>query len=98
MRVSLGLAFMMCSIDHTVREEYRDSEGMATDICVRFGRRLRNFREKKGLNQIDLSVHTGLARTHISRLENGRKEPCLRTLELLATALEMKPWELIKGI
>lgn len=72
--------------------------GMANDICVRFGRRLQHLRKKKGLNQIDLAVHTGLARTYISLLENGRKEPCLRTLEFLAIALEMKTWELIKGI
>jgi transcriptional regulator with XRE-family HTH domain len=71
---------------------------MAIDICVRFGRRLQNLRRNRGLKQIDLAVHTGLERTHISRLENGRKEPCLRTIEELATALGVEPWELLKGI
>jgi DNA-binding XRE family transcriptional regulator len=96
--LSAGLFGLMCSIDHIYKQEYADSEAMAIDICVRFGRRLQYLRKKKGMKQIDLAVHTGLARTHLSRLENGRKEPCLRTLEELATALDMKPWELIKGI
>lgn len=71
---------------------------MANDIVVRFGRRVRNIREKKGLKQIDITAHTGMARTYISRVENGRTEICLRRLEELATALDMKPWELLKGI
>lgn len=71
---------------------------MAIDICIRFGRRLQLLRKKRGMKQIDLAVHTGLGRTHISRLENGRKEPCLRTLEVLAIALGVKPWELLKDI
>jgi len=71
---------------------------MAIDICIRFGRRLQYLRKKRGMKQIDLAVHTGLARTHISRLENGRKEPCLRTLQDLAIALGVKLWELLKDI
>src|SRR5437773_10814340 len=71
---------------------------MANDICVRFGRRLQQAREKKGLKQIDLAEHTGIARTYISKLENGRTEICLKRLDELAIALDMKPWELLKGV
>jgi transcriptional regulator with XRE-family HTH domain len=70
----------------------------ANDICVRFGRRLQQVRTKKGLKQIDLSEHTGIARTYLSRVENGKTEICLRRIEELATALDMKPWELMKGV
>jgi len=68
------------------------------DICVRFGRRLQNLRNKKGMEQIDLSVASGLTRNYISQIENGRQEACLRTIEKLATGLDMKPWELLKGV
>jgi transcriptional regulator with XRE-family HTH domain len=71
---------------------------MANDICVRFGRRLQRLRLKKGWKQIDLGVHTGLTREHISRIENGRKEAGLRTLELLAVALEVDLGEMLKRI
>jgi transcriptional regulator with XRE-family HTH domain len=73
-------------------------DGMANDICVRFGRRLQQVRTKKGLKQIDLSEHTGIARTYLSRVENGKTEICLRRIEELAMALDMKPWELMKGV
>ncbi|HEY6349263.1 MAG TPA: helix-turn-helix transcriptional regulator [Candidatus Angelobacter sp.] len=71
---------------------------MANDIVVRFGRRVREIREKKGLKQVEISEHTGMARTYISKVENGRTEICLRRIEELAIALDMKPWELLKGV
>jgi len=71
---------------------------MANDIVVRFGRRVRQIREKKGLKQIEVAEHTGMARTYLSKVENGRTEICLRRLEELAIALDLKPWELLKGI
>jgi len=71
---------------------------MAKDIVVRFGRRVRAVREKKGLKQIEISEHTGIARTYLSKVENGRTEICLRRLEELAIALGMKPWELLRGV
>lgn len=71
---------------------------MAIDICVRFGRRLQYLRKRKGFKQIDLAAHTELSREHISRLENGRKDPTLRTLEALADALDTKAADLIKGL
>jgi transcriptional regulator with XRE-family HTH domain len=36
-----------------------------------------------------MAEHVGMDRSFISDLENGRKEICLRNLELLATAFGM---------
>ena len=71
---------------------------MANDICVRLGRRIRRLRDERGWKQIDLAVHSKLTRTHISRLENARKEIGLRALEKVASAFDMKPWQLLKGL
>lgn len=71
---------------------------MASDICVRFGRRLQRLRTQKGWKQIDLAEHTGMTCTHISKLENGRKEPGLRTLEELAMALEIDLGAMLKKL
>lgn len=72
---------------------------MATlDICVRFGRHLQRVRKKKNMKQIDLSVAADLTRSTISQIENGRQEVGLRTMEKLANGLDMKPWELLKGV
>lgn len=59
---------------------------MSIDICVRFGKRIRALRKRKGWTQVYMAEHVGIDRSFISDLENGRKEVCIRNLELLATA------------
>jgi transcriptional regulator with XRE-family HTH domain len=53
------------------------------------GDRLRELREEKKLSQGDLMNRTGLARSYISRVENGHTTPSLETMEKLAHALEI---------
>lgn len=63
---------------------------MATeDICIRFGRRLEKLRKSRGWTQQYLAVHSGIGRPHISNMETGKKEPCLRALETLADSFGM---------
>lgn len=69
---------------------------MSTDICVQFGRRIRALRLKRGWRQIDLAAHAEIHKTHISDIEVGRSEVCLRTIERLAEALEVTPADLLK--
>lgn len=45
-----------------------------------------------------LAVHTGLSRTFISDVENGLKEPCLRSLETLADGFDITLSELFRGV
>lgn len=61
-----------------------------------FGQRLREIREQKSLSQLELENLSGLARTEISRIENGQKNIEFRTVVKLAEALEMEVWELFK--
>jgi transcriptional regulator with XRE-family HTH domain len=71
---------------------------MATDICVQFGKRIRKLRTERGWTQIDLAVHTGLGRVFISDLERGKKEPCLRSIEILAIAFDMTVPQLFRAV
>lgn len=71
---------------------------MASDICVRFGRRIRLFRKKRGWTQVYLAQHTGLGSVYISQLEHGKKEPGLRTIEILAMGFDVTPAQLLRGI
>ena len=53
-------------------------------------------RNKLGLSQSDLSRLTGIRVDMLSRLENGKQvNPTLRTMELLAHALQISVAELI---
>jgi transcriptional regulator with XRE-family HTH domain len=53
-------------------------------------------RDKLGMTQNSLSIKTGIRKDIISKLENGRQmNPTLRTLEILARALEIPVHKLI---
>jgi transcriptional regulator with XRE-family HTH domain len=68
------------------------------DVCVRLGKKVRKLREQRGWTQTYLAVHSGLGRPFISNLETGKKEPCLRSVEILALAFEMSLSQLMRGV
>jgi len=68
------------------------------DVCVRFGKRVRKLRKERGWTQTYLAVHSGLGRPFISNLEKGKKEPCLRSQEILAGAFELSLAQLMRGL
>jgi transcriptional regulator with XRE-family HTH domain len=72
--------------------------GMAKDICVLVGRRIRELRIARGWTQTYLSVHAGVGRNYISDVELGKKEIGLRNLHLMAQSLDVKTADLLKGI
>jgi transcriptional regulator with XRE-family HTH domain len=71
---------------------------MATQICVQFGKKVRELRKAKGWRQIDLAAHAKLSETYICELEKGKWEIGLVTLERLAEALGVKVSELMQAI
>jgi transcriptional regulator with XRE-family HTH domain len=71
---------------------------MARDICISLGKRIRDLRKARRWRQIDLAVHAGINENYVSDLELGRKEVCLRMLQLLAHAFEIKTAELLKDV
>lgn len=56
---------------------------------------IRRLRKKKRMTQELLSGLAGIARSHLSMIENGTKQPNFETLWRIATALDMKPSELV---
>jgi transcriptional regulator with XRE-family HTH domain len=71
---------------------------MARDICISLGEHIRKLRKARGWRQIDLAEQTGMHENYVSDLELGRKEICLRTLQMVAGAFDMKAAELLKDI
>jgi len=59
---------------------------------------IREQRQRKGLSQEVLSGLAGIARTHLTMIENGSKKANFETLWRIANALDMKPSELIRSI
>jgi transcriptional regulator with XRE-family HTH domain len=68
------------------------------DIGVRFGGRIRSLREKRGWSLTYLSIHSGLSKTFLTNLETAKKEPCLFTIETLATSFDLTVGKLMRGL
>ncbi len=62
---------------------------MAT-INERFGARVKKLREKKKLSQLALAQKAKLDLTTINELENGNRDPMLKTIWRIANALDVK--------
>lgn len=56
---------------------------------------IRRLREEKGMTQELLSGFAGIARSHLSMIETGSKNPNFETLWKIADALEIKPSVLV---
>jgi transcriptional regulator with XRE-family HTH domain len=61
-----------------------------------FGDRVRTLRKKKSMTQEDLAHKAGIAVSHIGRIERGSLNPGIRTIFLIAEALEAEPKELLE--
>jgi transcriptional regulator with XRE-family HTH domain len=57
-------------------------------------RNLRHRRVSAGLSQEDLAERTGLSQTWISRLEMGRANPTMETINTLAAGLSIRVHDL----
>ncbi len=65
------------------------------DICKLFGKKLKEERLKRNINQEELAFKSKLDRSFLSEVENGVKNPSLRTLYKLSTALDMELKDLL---
>jgi transcriptional regulator with XRE-family HTH domain len=65
------------------------------DVTVRFGKRLREVRTRKGISQEKLAELAGLHRTYVSSVERGERNVSLINIENLANALGVPMAELM---
>jgi ribosome-binding protein aMBF1 (putative translation factor) len=64
------------------------AEGRAIrDRLARFGRMLRQAREEAGLSLAGMTARSGIDAAALSRLENGKQNPTVDTLQRYAAAL-----------
>lgn len=65
------------------------------DLVVIFGRNVRRLREEAGLSQEQLAFEAGMKRSYLSDVERGVRNPTVRALARLATALAVDPRSLL---
>ncbi len=59
-----------------------------------FAENLKRLRLERFLSQADLARRAGLSKLSVEQLEAGGRDPCSRTVRLLAEALGVQPGEL----
>jgi transcriptional regulator with XRE-family HTH domain len=64
----------------------------------KFGMIVRKLRLAKGFTQEAFADHLGIDRSYQGRIERGETSVTLHKIGLLATALGLKKWELLKKV
>jgi transcriptional regulator with XRE-family HTH domain len=68
-------------------------------LAVRkFGKRLREIRQDKGISQMELGDRINVTATYIGRIERGERSPSLPTIARLAHALSVSVADLCQEI
>jgi transcriptional regulator with XRE-family HTH domain len=60
------------------------------------GKNLRAARKRLGLTQEQVAERSGVQAGEVSRIEGGKRDPKVSTLEKLAAAVEVKPGQLLE--
>ena len=65
-------------------------------LQINVGKQIQKLRESRGLSQQDLAAKCNFEKSNMSRLEAGRVNPTLSTLEKVAKALDVSIAELFR--
>jgi transcriptional regulator with XRE-family HTH domain len=71
---------------------------MAEDVRTRFGRAVRQRRNKLGVSQEAFADLCGLDRTYIGGIERGERNVALVNIEKIAKTLRLTIAELFRGV
>nr|WP_317200688.1 helix-turn-helix transcriptional regulator [uncultured Psychrobacter sp.] len=68
------------------------------EITKTFGKNVKSFRLELGISQEDLALRAHLHRTYIGSVERGERNISLENIICIASALQVAPSDLLKGI
>ena len=66
------------------------------DLVKLLGENVRAARRTRGLSQETLALDADMKRSYLSELERGRRNPSVRALGRLASALSVEPADLLR--
>ena len=67
-------------------------------IYTELGERIVKARNEKGMSQEKLAANSGIDRSHMGFIEQGRRKPILSTLFKIAKSLDLSLEQLFKGL
>jgi len=68
------------------------------EAMVALAENLRKFRNRAKLSQKQLADRIGISCPRISEIELGKGNPTVKTLEKIATALQVEPMDLLRKL
>ncbi len=68
------------------------------DIYKEIGKRVVSARKKKGMSQEKLATESGVDRSHMGFIEQGRRKPTISTLYRIVQVLDLKLEDLFKSL
>ena len=71
---------------------------MKPSLSQQFGSCVRTLRVDAGLSQIVFGERCGFYQTYLSRVENGKANPTLNAIEVIANSLGMTAFELFDEV
>lgn len=90
--IDIDAGVLRSAVDAGFRRSMVEQHGSARGAL---GAKIHRLREECGLTQQQVEARSGIPQETLSRIENGRRDPRLGTLEKLATALSMDVSELL---
>jgi DNA-binding XRE family transcriptional regulator len=88
------VGYVLCEIAENPRQTSRTRRSNGVS---RLGENVRHWRIAAGLTQTAVAKQCGINRSYLSRLESGRRNPTLATLERLAKTLKVTPGAFFEG-
>ncbi len=71
---------------------------METRLPHQFGTCVRSLRQQMGLSQVEFAERCGFYQTYLSRIENGKANPTLNAVEVIANALDLTVFDLFDRV
>jgi len=68
---------------------YGHYDWVPNDVRARFGQKLRVLRKKRGWTQDKMADVLGLDRSYLAEIEEGKRNPGLMNLEVIAQGFEL---------
>ena len=71
---------------------------VASRLSIRLGKCVRDLRMGTGMTQVEFAERCGFYQTYMSRIENGRANPTLNAIEVIANALGLTVFDLFEQV
>jgi transcriptional regulator with XRE-family HTH domain len=68
------------------------------DVLAQLGKRIAYLRKERHLTELELALKANMAKSYLSDLERGQRNPTVKVLNRLAMALGVTIEELFRGV